>query len=222
MSKHKWRGVIKSHLSRLKVRRVVLLPPVFFSPWPQTHFLEIWTEIILSLSFFSTFIRALQHVTGEWRKGQEQSEFDLPTRPRSRETKIDSPVHDHKTPPPKIQIHQHQKDFWCSKDSIYRIRRVKNWDYEENGPLMMPFLGFWHENGPGIMQTRLLNIKWLKIFEIFAFWIFWIISSSGNNVITWMLQLRGIRIRGVTRFVTICYHIWFFKKILNRKKNKRG
>ena len=50
-------------------------------------------------------------MTGEWRKGQEQSEFDLPTRPRSRETKIDSPVHDHKTPPPKIHFHQHQKHF---------------------------------------------------------------------------------------------------------------
>ena len=62
-----------------------LPPPPFSEPFLDRF--EIWTKnnIFLSLSF-STFIRALQrHVTGEWRKGQEQSEFDLPTRPRSRE-----------------------------------------------------------------------------------------------------------------------------------------
>ena len=121
------------------------------------------------------------------------------------------------TTTPKIQFHQHQKHFWCSKDSIYRIRRVKNWDYEENGPLMMPFLGFWHENGPGIMQTRLLNIQWLKFFEIFAFWIFWIISSSGNKCNKMYVTDVGNNERGVTEFVTILSH-WIYLEDFEKKK----
>ena len=153
-------------------------PTLQFSPWPQTHFLEIWTEIILSLFLFNLH------------SGTATRDWGVEKRPRTKRIRFayTTPVTWDKNrftgswsqdTTPKNTFSPTPKTF--SKYSIYRIRRVKIETMKKTGLWWCHFLGFWHENGPGIMQTRLLNIQWLKFFEIFAFWIFWIISSSSGN-----------------------------------------
>lgn len=177
-------------------------PPTPVFPWPQTIFRDLDWNNSFSLSFQPSFGHCNTWLgSGEKAKNKANSIcLHGPGHVRQKSIHRFMITRHH----PKNTISPTPKHFWCSYYSIYRIRRVKNWDYEENGPLMMPFLGFWHENGPGIMQTRLLNIQWLKIFENFAFWIFWMAMKI--NIITCMLQLREIKATVVTKFVTLVSH----------------
>ena len=112
-------------------------PPFFFSLAPNPFFRDLDWNNSFSLSFQPSFGHCNTWLgSGEKAKNKANSIcLHDPGHVRQKSIHRFMITRHH---PQKYIFHQHQKHF----PKIYRIRRVKNWDYEENGPLMMPFFRF--------------------------------------------------------------------------------
>ena len=142
--------------------------PPFFSPWPQTHFFR---DLDWNNSFSLSFQPSFGHCN-TWLGSGEKAKN------KANSICLHDPGHVRQKSIHRFMITRHhpQKYIFTNTKNIFQrfteFEESKIETMKKTGLWWCHFLGFWHENGPGIMQTRLLNIQWLKIFENFAFWIF--------------------------------------------------